>query len=158
MSGALGIGGRARDAQATWLDDQRGARWLRYAAAFYALAWAVHTGDHIGRGLGVVTTEVAVLGSTVAVLQLAAVAAVFAGWRWAPLAAVAIGFPDAVGIAAVHLLPHWSAFSDAFPGSHGTGVTTFSWLASILEVVGALAFGFAGLYARRQITPVTASQ
>lgn len=150
MSGALGIGGRALDAQATWLVDQRGARWLRYAAALYALAWAVHTGDHLRRGVGVVSTEVLLVGSTVAVLQLAAVAAVFAQWRWAPLVAVAIGFPDAVGIAAVHLLPHWSAFSDAFPGSHGTGVTTFSWFAAILEIVGALAFGLAGLYAWRQ--------
>jgi hypothetical protein len=132
------------------------ARWLRYAAAFYALAWAVHTGDHVGRGTGVVTTEVAVLGATAAVLQLAAVAAVFARWRWAPLAAVAIGFPDAVGIAAVHLLPHWSAFSDAFPGSQGTGVTTFSWFAAILEIAGALGFGLAGLYAQRTIAPVAA--
>jgi len=158
MSGVVGVGGRARDAQGTWLVDQRAARWLRYAAAFYGVAWAVHTGDHVGRGLGVVTPEVAVLGSTVAVLQLAAVGAVFARWRWAPLAAVAIGFPDAVGIAAVHLLPHWSAFSDAFPGSHGTGVTTFSWFAAILEIVGALAFGFAGLYAWRRIAPVAESQ
>ena len=143
---------------ATWLGDQRCARWLRYAAAFYALAWAVHNGDHVRRGLGVVTPEVAVLGATVAVLQLAAVAAVFGRWRSAPLAAVAIGFPDAVGIAAVHLLPHWSAFSDAFPGSHGTGVTAFSWFAAILEVAGALAFGLAGLYALRQINPIAASQ
>jgi hypothetical protein len=150
MSGAVGIGGRART-QAGRLVDQRGARWLRYAAAFYALAFAVHTGDHVSRGLGVVSTELGVLGSVAAVLQLAAVAAVFARWRWAPLAAIAIGFPDAVGIAAVHLLPHWSAFSDAFPGSHGTGVTTFSWFAAILEIVGALAFGFAGLYAGRRI-------
>ena len=150
MSGALGIGGTARDVRATWLADHRGARCLRYAAAFYALAWAVHAADHAGRGSAVITTEVAVLGSTVAVLQLAAVAAVFARWRWAALAAVAIGFPDAVGIAAVHLLPHWSAFSDAFPGSHGAGVTTFSWFAAILEVVAALAFGFAGLYAQRR--------
>jgi hypothetical protein len=61
--------------------------------------------------------------------------------------AVAIGLPDAVGIAAVHLLPHWSAFSDAFPGAHGTGVTVFSWFAAILEVVAALGFGIAGAYA-----------
>jgi hypothetical protein len=154
MSGAVGIGVRARDAHATWLVDQRGTRWLRYAGVLYALAWAVHTADHVRRGLGVVTTEVGVAGAAVAVLQLAAVAAVFARWRWAALAAVAIGFPDAVGIAAVHLLPHWSAFSDAFPGSHGTSVTTFSWFAAILEIVGALAFGCAGVLAQRRITPV----
>jgi hypothetical protein len=151
MSSAQGIRMSGQDPRATWLADQQATRWLRYAAVFYALAWAVHTGDHLRRGTGVVTTEVLVAGATVAVLQLGAVAAVFARWRWAPLAAVAIGFPDAVGIAAVHLLPHWSAFSDAFPGSHGAGVTTFSWFAAILEIVGALAFGFAGLYAGRRI-------
>jgi hypothetical protein len=150
MSTALGIGGRAREAHATWLDDERSARLLRYAAVLYALAWAVHSGDHIRRGLGTVSNEVGVLGGAAAVLQLIAVVAVFARSRWAALAAVAIGFPDAVGIAAVHLLPHWSAFSDAFPGSHGAGVTTFSWFAAILEIGGALAFALAGLYAWRR--------
>jgi hypothetical protein len=151
MSSAHGIRRSAQNPRAAWLVDQQATRLLRYAAVFYALAWAVHTGDHLRRGTGVVTADVLVTGTAVAVLQLAVMAAVFARWRWAPLAAVAIGFPDAVGIAAVHLLPHWSAFSDAFPGSHGAGVTTFSWFAAILEIVGALAFGFAGLYAGRRI-------
>ena len=59
-----------------------------------------------------------------------------------------------MGIAAVHLLPHWSAFSDAFPGAHGTGVTAFSWFAAILEVTGALLFALAGTHARRRIQAV----
>jgi hypothetical protein len=126
---------------------ERAARWLRYAAVFYAAAWAVHTGDHLRRGLGVLTTEVAVVGTVAAVLQLTAVAGVLTRRTWAPVAAVAIGFPDALGIAAVHLLPHWSSFSDAFPGAHGTGVTGFSWLAAAVEIAGALAFGVAGAWA-----------
>lgn len=135
-----------RPRPASWVADQRGARLLRLAAVLYAIAWAIHTGDHLRRGLGVVTTEVAVLGNVAAVLQLAAVALVFLRHRLAPILAVAIGFPDAVGIAAVHLLPHWSSFSDAFPGAHRTGVTALSWVAAILEVGGALAFGAAGTY------------
>jgi hypothetical protein len=95
----------------------------------------------------VITTEVTVLGTVAAALQLLAVAAVFVRRPWAPLAAVAIGFPDALGIAAVHLLPHWSSLSDAFPGGHGPGVTAFSWFAAIIEIAGALAFGLAGVYA-----------
>ena len=134
---------------ATWLTDERAVRFLRYAAAFYLVAWAVHTGDHLRRGTGVVTTEVLVLGYGAAVLQLAGVAAVFVRWRWAAAAAMAIGFPDAVGISAVHLLPHWSSFSDAFPGAHGTGVTGFSWFAAAIEILGAMAFGIAGAYASR---------
>jgi hypothetical protein len=127
-------------------------RLFRYAAFFYLVAWALHTGDHIRRGLGVVTIEVSVLGGVAAVLQvLAVLAAISMRWRWAPLAAVLIGFPDAVGIAAVHFLPHWSAFSDAFPGAQGTGVTGFSWFAASVEVAGALAFGSAGAYADRRL-------
>ncbi|MDQ1396026.1 MAG: hypothetical protein QOG64_1285 [Acidimicrobiaceae bacterium] len=133
-----------------WLADRVSVRLLEYTAGLYAVAWVVHTGDHLRRGLDVVTTQVAVLGSVAAVLQLAAVALVFLRFRWAPILAAAIGIPDAIGIAAVHLLPHWSAFSDAFPGAHGAGVTTLSWVAAIMEIVGALAFGLAGMYAWRR--------
>ena len=134
-------------APAPWFADLRAARLLRYAAVFYAIAWAVHTGDHLRRGLAVETVEVSTLGSIAGVVQLLVVAAVFLRWRGAAVAAVAIGFPDAVGIAAVHLLPHWGAFSDAFPGAHGTGVTGFSWFAAVLEIVGALVFAIAGVRA-----------
>ena len=137
-------------AAVAWARHGQAAAVLWYAAVFYTVAWAVHTGDHLRRGLGAVTPEVSVLGSVAAVVQLLAVSAVFLRWRWAPMLAVAIGFPDAVGIAAVHLLPHWSSFSDAFPGAHGTGVTAFSWFAAIVEITGALAFGAAGAYAWRQ--------
>jgi hypothetical protein len=139
--------------RASWLGDERAARLLQYAAAAYAVAWAIHTGDHVRRGLGVVTTEVAVLGNVAAVVQLAVVATVFLHWRWAAVAAVAIGIPDAIGIAAVHLLPHWSAFSDAFPGARGTDVTAFSWFAATLEIAAALVFGLAGAYAWRRARP-----
>jgi hypothetical protein len=138
-----------RTAPAPWFADRQAARLLRCAAVVYAVAWAVHTGDHVRRGLGVETVEVLTLGSITAVAQLLVVATVFLRWRWAAVAAVAIGFPDAVGIAAVHLLPHWSAFSDAFPGAYRTGVTGFSWFAAVLEIVGALVFGMAGVHALR---------
>lgn len=132
-----------------WFADRQAARLLQLAAAGYAVAWAVHTGDHIHRGLGALTVEVSTAGSIAAVAQLLVVATVFLRWRWAAVAAVAIGVPDAVGIAAVHLLPHWSAFSDAFPGSSGTGVTGFSWFAAVLEIVAALLFAAAGVHALR---------
>ena len=141
-----------------WTRDVRGAKALRYAAAFYAAAWAIHTGDHLVRGFGAVTTQVTVLGTTAAVLQVVAIAMVFTRHRLAPIAAVAIGFPDGIGIAAVHLLPHWSAFSDAFPGAHGTGVTGFSWVAAVVEITGALAFGAAGLYVLRRTQSSTVEE
>jgi hypothetical protein len=125
-------------------------RLLTYAALLYAAAFLVHTGDHFRRGLDVVTTEVVVLGSVAAALQVVAIGAVLRRVRLAPLLAVAVGLPDGLGIAAVHLLPHWSALSDAFPGAHGTGVTPLSWVAAITEVAGALLFALAGAYAIRQ--------
>jgi hypothetical protein len=122
-------------------------RVLIYAALFYGAGFLIHNADHIRRGFSVEPTGVLIAGSLAGIAQLAAIVAVLARHRLAPVLAVAFGFPDAIGIAAVHLLPHWSSsLSDAFPGAHGTGVTALSWVAAITEITGALAFGFAGLY------------
>ena len=134
------------------LGDSGGAnrdRLLTYAAALYAVGFVIHTADHLRRGTDVVTTEVLVLGTIASALQIIAIGAVFIRHPWAPVLAVAVGLPDGIGIAAVHLLPHWSVFSDAFPGARGTGVTAFSWVAVLAEVLGALAFGLAGLRVAR---------
>jgi hypothetical protein len=61
------------------------------------------------------------------------------------MVAVVTGIPVALGVAAVHLIPHWSAFSDAFPGAQHTGVTALSYSVVLIEIVGALAMGAAGL-------------
>jgi hypothetical protein len=47
----------------------------------------------------------------------------------------------AIGVAAVHVLPHWSAFSDPLPGGN---VDAFSWVAVLAEIGGALVLGMAG--------------
>ena len=129
---------------------ESGSRFLTYAAVFYAAGWLIHTADHFRRGVDVVTTQVLVLGSVAAVLQLIAIGAVLSRHRLAPLLAAAVGLPDAVGIAAVHLLPHWSSLSDTFLGVHGTGVNWLSWIAVVAEVAGALLFGAAGAWVLRQ--------
>jgi hypothetical protein len=125
-------------------------KWLRYAAVLYGAVFLIHTGDHLRRGFDVVTTQVVVLGSAASIFQVAAIGLVLARHRLAPIVAFAVGFPDALGIASVHLLPHWSSLSDAFPGAHGAGVTGFSWFAGVAEIVGALAFGAAGANVLRQ--------
>ena len=127
-----------------WLEDEHGARLLRWTAAIYGMAWATHNADHLRRGTGVVTTEVLALGVIAGVLQVSAITAVFLKYRWAPLLAVAVGLQAGIGIFAVHLLPRWSSFSDALPGAHGTGITLFSWIAVVLEMVSSLAFAAAG--------------
>jgi hypothetical protein len=120
-------------------------RYLRYAALLYALGLALHTADHLRRGLDVLTPEVQWAGNLSTLLGIAAVVLVLMGHRWAPMVAVVTGIPVALGVAAVHLIPHWSAFSDAFPGAQHTGVTALSYSVVLIEIVGALAMGAAGL-------------
>jgi hypothetical protein len=126
---------------------------LRYATAVYAVGLVLHTADHVRRGLGVVTPQVLWLGNVSTAAGLVTIALVFLRHRWAPRAAATLGLPVALGVAAVHFLPRWSEFSDAFPGAHGTGVTSLSWLVVSLEILGAAALGMAGMQAltrRRQ--------
>ncbi len=118
---------------------------LRYAALLYAFGLMVHTADHLHRGIDVLTWEVLWAGNISTVLGVVVIAMVLGGHRLAPAAATALGLSVAVGISAVHLLPHWSAMSDAFPGSHGAGVTPVSWTVVLIEVAGAAAMGLIGL-------------
>jgi hypothetical protein len=123
---------------------------LRAAAVVFAIALAVHGADHLRRGMGVLTPEVFWLGNVQLVLSLVTLVLVFRRHRWAPAFAVAVGFASAAGFAAAHLLPHWSAFSDAFTGGHhAPGVTAFSWFAAIFEIGAGLALGITGLRALR---------
>ena len=121
------------------------ARWLRWATALYALGLAAHTADHIRRGTGVISPEVYWAGIVSTTAGVGTIALVAARHRLAPLAAALLGIPVALGVAAVHLLPHWSALSDAFPGAVGTGVTPLSWLVVLVEIAGAFALGVVGL-------------
>lgn len=54
----------------------------------------------------------------------------------------------ALGVAAVHLLPSWSVFSDSFGGG-GKGITAMSWSVVAVEIAGALAMGINGAFALR---------
>ncbi|KAA0096065.1 hypothetical protein CIW49_21315 [Mycolicibacterium sp. P1-18] len=84
------------------------------------------------------------------VLAAAVVALVFLGNRWAPHAAVTIGFVSAFGFTVAHLLPSWGFFSDSFinaaPSAH---VTWFSSVTAIFEFVAGVLFGLAGIAAMR---------
>lgn len=130
-------------------------RRLHAAAAVYLAGLVAHTADHVRRGTDVLTTEVYWLGIVSTAAGVATVALVVARHRLTPLAAVLFGFPVAIGVAAVHLLPKWSVLSDAFPGSIGTGVTATSWAVVLVEIAGALALGFAGFAALSRERVVT---
>ncbi len=124
-------------------------RFLQYATVLYGVGLLAHTADHLRRGIDVLTPEVLWAGSISTLAGLALIVAVFARSRLAPGASTVFGFAAAFGVAAVHLLPHWSAFSDAFPGSHDSGVAAASWVVVLVEIVGSLAMGVAGVAAFR---------
>jgi hypothetical protein len=117
---------------------------LRAAAVVFAAGLAVHTADHVRRGLDVITAEVLWGGNVLTVLAVIAIAMVFLRHRSAALVCAVVGFTAAVGVSASHLLPHWSALSDSLPDGN---VDAFTWFAVLLEIVGALALGAAGLHA-----------
>lgn len=127
-------------------------RFLRNAAVLYGAGLVLHLADHVRRGTGVLTGEVNLLGAISTVAGVMTIGLVMMRNRLAPVAAVAVGFPVALGVAAVHLLPRWSAFSDAFPGST-TGVNALSWTVVLVEIAGAFVLGLAGLSAMRRGRP-----
>ncbi len=125
----------------------REQRVLRYAAMVFAAGFVFHNIDHLRRGIGVLTPEVFWGGVVLGVASLIAIALALAGHRLAPSIAVVVGLGGALAVAASHLLPHWSSFSDAFPGGHADAI---SWAAVISEIVGALGLGAAGVLALRR--------
>jgi hypothetical protein len=123
---------------------------LRVAAAVFAVALVVHGADHLRRGMDVLTGQVLWAGNLQIVMSVVTLVLVFRGHRWAPGFAVAVGFASAIGFSAAHLLPHWSAFSDAFTGAHhAPGVTVLSWFAAGFEIGAGLFLGVAGVRALR---------
>ena len=119
-----------------------GAGWL------FAAGSAIHLFDHLRRGQGSVTETLYWAGNLALVLQVVVITLVLTRHRLAPLAAAAAGFPLALGFASAHWLPEWSAMSD--PVWEIGSATWFSYLASGLEITGALAVGLAGVAIVRQ--------
>jgi hypothetical protein len=133
-------------------------RVLTWAAIFFAFGFFVHNADHLRRGTDTITTTLFWAGNLAGVISIFTIVVVLMGVRWAPYVAIAAGFPLALGFAAAHVLPEWSALSDSFVDG---SVSAFSWFAAMLEIAGALALGFAGIHALRHdvaSTPIHARQ
>jgi hypothetical protein len=114
----------------------------------FGVGSAVHIVDHLRRGPGSVTDELNWAGTLALVVQVTVVVLILTRHRLAPLVAAAAGFPLAVGFFAAHWLPQWSALSD--PVWEIESWTWLSYVASTVEIVGALAVGLAGLAAVRE--------
>jgi hypothetical protein len=124
---------------------RRGDPLLVAATTLYAVGLASHTADHVRRGTAVLSPEVFWLGIVSTIVSVLTIALIAARHPWGQTLAALIGLPVAAGVAVVHLLPHWSVLSDAFPGARGTGVTAMSWTVVLLEIAGAAAMGVAAL-------------
>jgi hypothetical protein len=120
--------------------QDRQARRLLLAGYLFVVGSAVHIVDHLRRGQGSVTEQLYWAGNLALVVQVAVITLILTRHRSAPLAAAAAGFPLALGFSAAHWLPEWSPLSDPVWEIGGW----FSYLASALEIAGALAIGLAG--------------
>jgi hypothetical protein len=138
-------------------------RLFRWAAVLFAFALALHSVDHMRRGMDVVPPAVMVAGMAQLILAPVALVLVFLGSRRSPRAAIGLGFLSAIGFTAAHLLPMWGFFSDSFINAPPAArVTTFSWISAIAEIGADLVFGLVGiavLRARhaRSRSPLTAA-
>jgi hypothetical protein len=109
----------------------------------FAAGSALHLIDHLRRGQGSVSDTLYAVGNVSLVVQVATIALVLTRHRLAPIAAASAGFSLALGFTAAHWLPRWSSISD--PVWEISSATWFSYVASIAEILGALALGVAGL-------------
>lgn len=112
----------------------------------FGAAVALHGADHLRRGMGVIPPAVMVAGMIQIVLAVVTIALVFRGSRWAPYAAVVIGFVSAAGFTVAHLLPTWGFFSDSFiDAPPAARVTWFSWVTAVFEIVADIVMGLVGI-------------
>jgi hypothetical protein len=112
------------------------------ASLAFLAANLLHGADHWRQGLGRLTTEVLVAGGLLTLLAFATVALALRHHPWAPLVAAAVGFGSAFGVAAAHLAPHWSAFSDSYPD---VSVDALSWAIVLAEITTAFVLGLAAI-------------
>jgi hypothetical protein len=131
-------------------------RLLWNAGLVYLAAFTLHTVDHLRRGSDSITEALYVAGYLSSLLSIALIVLVLTRHRLAPLAAVAIGLPQALAFVAAHFLPEWSAISDSFVEG---GASAVSIVAGLAEIAGALLVGLAGLNWIRQhgLSAVTAA-
>ena len=125
------------------VSPDRLARNLYRAGVLFAVGSAVHLFDHLRRGQGSITEGLYWAGNLALIVQVTVIVLILTRHRLAPVAAMAGGFPLALGFLAAHWLPQWSALSD--PVWEIRSWTALSYAASSLEIIGALAVGICGL-------------
>jgi hypothetical protein len=108
---------------------------LLRANILFIAANLLHTADHQRQGTGGLTWEILAGGSAITLAAIASLVLAHRRDERAPLFGAVLGMSAAAGIAASHLAPHWSAFSDSYPQIHADAI---SWVVVLLEIAGAL--------------------
>lgn len=117
---------------------------LTFASIIYLSGYFSHFIDHLAIGLWRTPTGVLIGGS---LDGIGGVVSLLLARRRNPLAApmaVAVGFPGAIGIAAVHIPPYWGPFSEPF-----TNASAASWATVACAMLGGVVLGCAGVYVLR---------
>lgn len=95
----------------------------------------LHTADHQRQGTARLTTEIMLGGSAITLAAIVSLVMALRRDKQAPIFGAVLGLSAAAGIAASHIAPHWSAFSDSYPQIHADAI---SWIVVLLEIAGAL--------------------
>jgi hypothetical protein len=108
-------------------------------------AVVLHDLDHVrqGRSIEPLVVAIGVIGD-IAVITMVALA--IRDSRWAPHAAVVVGFGNVLGFIAVHVLPDWGPLSDGYPDLSIDGL---SWAIVYIPMAAALWLGVSGLLGLR---------
>ncbi len=104
---------------------------LALASIAFLVANVLHTIDHERTGTARLTTAVTAGGVAITVGALLTLWLALRRHPRAPLVAAAVGLGSAVGIAASHLAPHWSVFSDSY---WDLSLDAFSWTVVLVEI------------------------
>jgi hypothetical protein len=108
----------------------------------FVAANLLHTADHQRQGINGLSTEILLGGSAITIAAIASLVLALRRDERAPLFAAVLGLSAAAGIAASHIAPQWSAFSDSYPQ---IGADAISWAAVALEIGAALLLAAVGL-------------
>jgi hypothetical protein len=117
---------------------RRGWTTLEKASAAFVAANILHTLDHFRQGLDGLTWEILSAGTLLTLEAIVVLVLVLRRHEWAAPVAAVVGFSGAIGIAAAHIAPHWSALSDSYPQ---IGADALSWIVMLMEMGAALTLG-----------------
>lgn len=116
-------------------------RRLLFANAALAILLTGHVADHLLRQPA--DEQLPLLGSLPGLVGVVAVfvslALVAREHRYAPQVAAVVGMLTALGFVAVHLVPHWSMFSDPYSARY---LDAFSWIEMLAALTGGLLVAF----------------